>query len=69
MDAPFAGTLFPRAKGNVFHQSVTFGGGDCHHGTETLAGVVFYDAATHRLYSAALNSARTTSFIFIVTKR
>ncbi|MBS0151028.1 MAG: hypothetical protein JSR31_08810 [Nitrospira sp.] len=46
-----------------------FGGSDCRHGTETLAGVVFYDAATNRLYSAALNSARTNSFIFLATKR
>ena len=65
----FAGTLFPRAKGNVLHHSVTFGGGDCRHGTETLAGVVFYDVETNRLYSAALNSARTTSFLFLGTKR
>jgi len=65
----FAGTLFPQAKGNVFHHSVKFGGGDCRHGTETLAGVVFYDAATHRLYSAALNRTRTTSFLFLGTKR
>jgi hypothetical protein len=65
----FAGTLSSRAKRNVFHLTVTFGGGDCRHGTETLAGVVLYNAATHRLYSAALNSARTTSFIFLVTKR
>ena len=64
-----AGTLFPRAKGNVLHHSVTFGGGDCRHGTETLAGVVFYDVETNRLYSAALDNARTTSFIFIGTKR
>ncbi|UVT17047.1 MAG: hypothetical protein H8K04_05705 [Nitrospira sp.] len=65
----FAGTLSPRAKGNVFHTSVTFGGGACSHGTDTVTGVAFYDAPTHRLYSAALNNARTTSFILIGTKR
>jgi hypothetical protein len=64
-----AGSLSPRAKGNVFHVTVTFGGGACRHGTETLTGVAFYDAATHRLYSAALNSARTTSYLFLGTKR
>ncbi len=64
-----AGTLSPRGKGNVFHTSVTFGGGACHQGTEAVAGVTFYDAATHRLYSAALNSARTTSFLFLGTKQ
>lgn len=65
----FAGTLSPRAKGNVFHHAVTFGGGTCTHGTETVTGVAFYDAAANRLYSAALNSARTNSSIFIGTKR
>ena len=65
----FTGTLSPRGKGNVFHTSVTFGGGACHQGTEAVAGVTFYDAATHRLYSAALNSARTTSFLFLGTKQ
>ncbi len=63
------GTLSPRGKGNVFHTSVTFGGGAYHQGTEAVAGVTFYDAATHRLYSAALNSARTTSFLFLGTKQ
>lgn len=64
----FAGTFSPRAKGNVFHHSVTFGGGACRNGTETVNGVAFYDAATNRLYSAALNSVRTNSYIFIGTK-
>ena len=64
-----AGTLSPRGKGNVFHISVTFGGGACRHGTETITGVAFYDAATQRLYIAALNNARTTSYLFLGTKR
>ena len=64
-----AGTLSPRAKDNVFHTSVTFGGGACRHGTETLTGVAFFDAATKRLYSAALNHARTASFLFLGTKQ
>ena len=64
----FAGTLSPRAKGNVFHHAVTFGGGACRQGTDTVNGVAFYDAATHRLYSAALDSARTNGYLFIGTK-
>jgi len=64
-----AGTLSPRAKGNVFHTSMTFGGGACRQGSETVTGVAFYDTATNRLYSAALNHARTSSFIFLSTKR
>jgi hypothetical protein len=65
----FAGTLSPRAKGNVFHHVLTFGGGACTHGTEAVTGVALYDAATNGLYCAALNSGRTTSFIFLGTKR
>ena len=64
-----AGTLYPRGKGNVFHTSVTFGGGACRQGTETVTGVTFFDAATNRLYSAALNPARTSSFLFLGTKQ
>lgn len=64
-----AGTLSPRAQGNVFQTSVTFGGGACRQGTETLTGVAFYDVTTNRLYSAALNNARTTSFIFLGSKQ
>ena len=44
-----AGTLSPRGKGNVFHTSVTFGGGACRYGTETVTGVALYDASTQRL--------------------
>jgi hypothetical protein len=64
----FAGTLSPRAKGNVFHTSMTFRGGACGDGTDTVNGIAFYDATTQRLYSAALNGARTNSYIFIGTK-
>ncbi|HNP82725.1 MAG TPA: hypothetical protein PKN47_14790 [Nitrospira sp.] len=63
------GTLSPRGKGNVFHTSVTFEGGACRQGTEMVSGVALYDAATQRLYLAALNNARTTSYLFLGTKR
>jgi hypothetical protein len=63
------GTLSPRGKGNVFHTSVTFGGGACRQRTETVTGVALYDAATNRLYIAALNNVRTTSYLFLGTKR
>jgi len=64
----FAGSFAPRAKGNVFNVTVTFGGGACSNGTDTVSGIAFFDAATQRLYSAAINSARTNGFIFIGTK-
>lgn len=64
----FTGSFSPRAKGNAFDVSVTFGGGICSNGTNTLNGVAFYDAAVQRLYSAGLNSTRTDGFLFIATK-
>jgi hypothetical protein len=63
------GTLSPWGKGNVFHTSVTFEGGACRQGTEALTGVAFYNAASNRLYSAGLNKARTTSFLFLGMKQ
>jgi len=65
----FAGTLSPRATGTVLQTSVTFEGGACRQGTETLTGIAFFDAATNQLYGAALNHARTTSFLFLGTKQ
>jgi hypothetical protein len=62
------GTLSPHATGNIFQVSMTLEGGACGTETETLTGVAFYDIATHRLYSAALNHTRTTSFLFLGTK-
>ena len=64
-----AGTLSPRAKGSMFKISMTFGSDTCRQGTETITGVALYEAATNRLYSAALNPARTTSYLFLGTKR
>ncbi len=65
----FTGTLSPRTTGKVFHAAVTLEGGACGTGTKTLMGVAFYDAVTNQLYSAALNHARTTSYVFLGTKR
>lgn len=64
----FTGTVSPRTKGNVFNVTVTFQGGACSNGTDTVSGVAFFDAATQRLHSAGLNSTRTNGFIFIATK-
>ena len=64
-----AGTLSPLTTGNVFHTSMTLEGGACGTGTKTVTGVALYEAATHRLYSAALNSDRTHSFLFLGTKQ
>jgi hypothetical protein len=65
----FGGSVSPRGIGNAFNVTMTFGGGTCRNGTETVSGIAFYDTATGRLYSAALNGTRTNGFLFIGTKR
>ena len=60
----FTGTAAPRPKGNVYDISVTFGGGVCSNGSDTVTGIGYFDAATKRLRATALNSARTNGFIF-----
>lgn len=64
----FTGSFSPRTRGNVYDVSVTFAGGVCSNGASTVTGVAFFDAATKRLYSAALNSTRTNGFIYLGTK-
>ncbi|MEX5212754.1 MAG: DUF5050 domain-containing protein [Nitrospiraceae bacterium] len=64
----FTGTVAPRAKGNVYDVTVTFGGGVCSNGNSTVTGIGYFDAGSNRLYSAAVNSARTNGFIFVGTK-
>ncbi|HEX7767154.1 MAG TPA: hypothetical protein VF443_10605 [Nitrospira sp.] len=64
----FTGTFAPRSSGNVYDVSITFAGGVCSNGTNTVTGVAFFDAGTKKLYSAGLNSTRTNGFVFIGTK-
>jgi hypothetical protein len=64
----FTGSFAPRSSGNVYDVSVTFAGGVCSNGTNTVNGVAFFDAGTNKLYCAALNTTRTNGFIFVGTK-
>lgn len=65
----FFGTATPRSKGNFYIVSVTFNGGVCVNGTNTVTGVLYHDAAGNRTYSMALNNAKTNGFIFIGAKQ
>ncbi|MGE3152152.1 MAG: DUF5050 domain-containing protein [Nitrospiraceae bacterium] len=64
----FTGTVTPRAKGNVYDLSVTFGGGVCSNGNSTVTGIGYFDAGSNQLYSATVNSTRTNGFIYVGTK-
>jgi len=62
------GTVTARARGNVFDQSITFGGAPCFFAGSTFRGIVYFDIPTRRLYAAAPNNARTDAAIFFGTK-
>jgi hypothetical protein len=64
----FTGTFAPRSSGNAYDVSITFAGGTCSNGTNTVTGVAFFDATAKKLYSAGLNNTRTNGFVFIGTK-
>lgn len=65
----FSGKTSVRPGANVYNVTVTFQGGDCSNGTDTLNGVAYYDAKTGEIRSAALNSGRTNGFLGVGTKQ
>ncbi len=64
----FTGKVTPRTRGNIFDQSMTFGGAPCFFADNTFQGIVYFDSPTRRLYAAAPNSLRTDAAIFFGTK-
>ncbi len=64
----FTGTASPRVRGNIFDQSVTFGGAPYEFAGSTLVGIAYLDVPNRRLYGAAPVSNRTNAVIFSGTK-
>ena len=64
----FTGTVTARARGNVFDQSITFGGAPCFFAGGPFRGIVYFDIPTRRLYATAPNNDRTDAAIFFGTK-
>jgi hypothetical protein len=62
------GTVTPRARGNAFNTSLTFGGAPCIFPNQTMTGVAYFDAATKRVYVATPTAARTDVVLFLGTK-
>lgn len=62
------GQVSPRARGNAFTVSITFGGAPCYFANQTFTGIGYYDAAAKRFYSATPNAARTDGILFVGTK-
>jgi len=63
-----SGTVTPRAHGNVFNVSLTFGAAPCILANQTSTGAAYFDAATKRLLVATPNAARTDAVLFVGTK-
>ena len=64
----FTGTVTARTRGNIFDQSIAFGGAPCFFAGSTFQGIVYFDIPTRRLLAAAPNSLRTGAAIFFGTK-
>jgi hypothetical protein len=63
----YTGAAVPRAQGNVYNISVTFGGGVCFNGSRTLSGVAYLDGNV--LTAMTLNGDRTNGFLLELTKQ
>lgn len=64
----FSGVATPRGSVNVFNLSITFRGGPCPLGTDTLTGIGFYDIPNKQFYVAAPNTTRTDGLFFQGTR-
>ena len=65
----FGGVASPRGTVNVLDLSVTFNGGMCVFGTNTLTGIALYDAVSGQLIAIAPNASRTDGFLFVAVKQ
>ena len=63
----FAGTIAPSTEANYYNVSVTFQGGSCVNGTSSVTGIALFDFYPRRLISAAVNSTRTSGYLFVGT--
>jgi hypothetical protein len=64
----FTGTIAPRAKGNAYNASITFGGSPCLFANQTITGGAYYNAEVKRLYAVGLPSNRVNGMVFVGTK-
>lgn len=60
----FKGTAAAIPEGATFSLSITFGGGVCANGTDTIAGVGLLDTDNGNLYGLGINPSRSNGMIF-----
>lgn len=63
-----SGSVSPRARGNAFNVSLTFGGAPCLFANQTLSGIAYFNSAAKRLYAAAPNASRSDGVLFVGVK-
>lgn len=59
-----SGTATPRGAVNVFNLSLTLRGSTCPFGSDTLAGIGFYDIPSKQFFIAAPNTTRSNGLFF-----
>ncbi|MGK0373115.1 MAG: hypothetical protein ACJAW1_003386 [Glaciecola sp.] len=64
----FIGRTYPRASGNVFNVTITFGGSPCYFSNETFEGIIYYNASGNYIYSVTPNSSRSDGVLFFGSK-
>lgn len=62
------GQFVPRADGNAYNATITFGAAPCIFAGQTFSGIGYYNSATRRMYAAAPNAERTAGVLFAGTK-
>ena len=62
------GSVAPRASGNIYNVSITFGGAPCYFENQTMSGICYYDSNTRQLWAAAPNATRTEGIMFVGDK-
>jgi len=62
------GSATPRASGNAYNLSITFGGAPCYFENQTMSGIGYFDATSKRLWAATPNASRTEGILFVGTK-
>lgn len=61
----FAGTIAPSTAANYYNLTMTFQGGSCSNGTGTVTGIALFELYPRRLTTAAVNSTRTSGYLFV----